>query len=75
MTYYRGLDDELTRVPERDLDEPDRSGFDWECGSCGAVIDARLAFDGEPFHAPDADCRTVEPFDANMRAAWERSGQ
>jgi hypothetical protein len=33
---------------------------EWECGSCGAIIDAELRADGEPYHEPDADCRSVE---------------
>ena len=54
-----------------DDDEP----REWECGSCGACIDAEIAFIGEPFHWPDADCRSVHSFDAHDRAAWEKANR
>lgn len=41
---------------------------EWECSNCGAIIDIVVADVGDPYHAPDEDCRAVRQVGQGGRA-------
>jgi hypothetical protein len=47
---------------------------EWECGSCGAITDKALLVDGEPYHAPDADCRSVTAWKPHQMRSLRMGG-